>query len=169
MISGTYCTLCAAPLTLKMVEGRERKNCTSCGVTHYENPVPAACVVLVDERQRILLTRRNVEPRKGFWCLPGGFIELGESPEQAAIRELEEETGLKGRIHMLLGVATDPHPDYDTVLITAYLVRTFSGRVIAGDDVSDAGFYDKDQLPDIAFNSHRHFIRHYYSSYSMNF
>lgn len=167
MISRTYCTHCAGHLTLKMVEGRKRKTCSACGVTHYENPVPAACVVLVDREERILLTRRNVEPRKGFWCLPGGFIELGESPEKAAIRELEEETGLKGRIHMLLGVATDPHPDYDTVLITAFLVKTFSGRILAGDDVSEAGFYTGDRLPDIAFESHRHFIRHYFSTYSM--
>lgn len=167
MITRKYCSYCAGPLTLKMVEGRERKTCSSCGVTHYENPVPAACVVLVDERQRILLTLRNVEPRKGFWCLPGGFIELGETPENAAIRELEEETGLKGRIHMLLGVAADPHPDYDTVLITSYLVKTFSGQLIAGDDVSEAGFYEHNKLPEIAFRSHHHFIRHYFSSYSI--
>ena len=161
-----YCCYCAGVLKLKVVEGRERKTCPDCGAVHYENPVPAACVVLVDEQKRVLLTRRSVEPQIGLWCLPGGFVELGESPEQAAVRELEEETGLKGRIHMLLGVATDPHPDYDTVLIAAYLVNTFNGLLVAGDDVSEAAFYDPSDLPDIAFQSHRFFIRHYYSAYA---
>lgn len=167
MISKSYCSHCAGTLSLRIVEGRERKSCTTCGVTHYENPVPAACVVLIDEEKRVLLTRRNVEPQKGFWCLPGGFIELGESPEEAAIRELKEETGLSGRIRLLLGVAADPHPDYHTVLITAYLVKTYSGNLLAGDDVSDAAFYHENDLPEIAFNSHRHFIRHYFSGLSI--
>lgn len=167
MIVEKYCTRCAETLIIRYVEGRERKVCVSCGLTHYENPVPAACVVLVDENEQILLTKRNVEPGRNLWCLPGGFIELGESPEKAAIRELEEETGLKGRIHMLLGVTNDTHPDYYSVLITAYLVKTFSGQILAGDDVSAAGFYEINNLPEIAFDSHRYFIRHYFSAFSV--
>ncbi len=166
MIEKKFCAYCSASLTVRHIEGRERKNCPSCGITHYENPVPASCVILVDDQRRLLLTRRNVEPGKGLWCLPGGFIELGESPDRAALRELEEETGLNGRIHSLLAVATDPHPDYDTVLITAYLVLNYSGLLSAGDDVSEAAFFQHNQLPDIAFRSHRHFIRHYYSTYT---
>ncbi|GAB6095937.1 NUDIX hydrolase [Desulfatiferula olefinivorans] len=161
-----FCSYCGSPVITTTVEGRLRKHCPHCNTTLYENPVPAACVVLIDPDDRILLARRKVAPQAGLWCLPGGFVELGERPDEAALRELVEETGLAGKIEMLMGVAIDPHPDYDTVLITAYLVRTFKGRLVPGDDVSEAGFYPFDRLPDIAFRSHRHFIRHYYSAYS---
>jgi 8-oxo-dGTP diphosphatase len=160
-----FCPYCASPLVIASIEGRERRHCEGCGTTVYENPVPASCVILIDRCDRVLLTKRNVEPRAGYWCLPGGFIELGESPEQAALRELREETCLLGKIEMLLGAAIDPHPDYHTVLITCYLVRTYEGEPVAGDDVSDAAFYRAQDLPEIAFSSHRHFIRNYFSTF----
>ena len=167
MLPKKFCNYCASPLNHEHVEGRLRKLCSVCGTVLYENPVPAACVVVIDDFERVLLGRRSVEPQAGLWCLPGGFIELGERPEQAALRELHEETGITGKIEMLLGVATDPHPDYDTVLITAYLVRSFIGSPVAGDDVSEVSFYEASALPEIAFHSHRAFIRNYYSAYAI--
>lgn len=161
-----FCPYCGTGLIDRHIEGLVRKHCPGCETTVYENPVPASCVVAIDGRDRILLTKRSVEPKIGEWCLPGGFVELGESPENAALRELREETGLSGKITMLLGAATDPHPDYHTVLITSYLVRTFEGILQAGDDVSEAVFFSLDDLPPIAFKTHHHFIRHYFSTYS---
>lgn len=161
-----FCPYCAASLIESHIEGRLRKHCPLCQTTLYENPVPAACVVLIDDKEQVLLGKRSVEPKSGFWCLPGGFVELGESPEEAALRELREETGLQGKIDMMMGVACDPHPDYDTVLITAFLVRIFQGELLAGDDVSDTAFYPFQSLPDIAFKSHLYFIRNYFSAYS---
>ncbi|MBU1170327.1 MAG: NUDIX domain-containing protein [Proteobacteria bacterium] len=166
MIQKKFCPYCAGPLVESQIEGQLRKRCTQCQTILYENPVPAACVVLIDSQERVLLAKRKVDPKAGYWCLPGGFVELGESPEEAAIRELREETGLQGKIDMLLGVSVDPHPDYDTVLITAFLIRSFQGSIMAGDDVSRADFYFSETLPDIAFRSHSHFIRHYFSAYS---
>jgi ADP-ribose pyrophosphatase YjhB (NUDIX family) len=167
MLEKKFCPYCGGPMVTASIEGRLRKHCPQCRTTLYENPVPAACVVLIDPGDRVLLARRKVPPQAGLWCLPGGFVELGEQPEEAALRELREETGLAGKIDMLMGVSTDPHPDYDTVLITAYLVRTYGGELEAGDDVTEAGFYPFDRLPEIAFRSHRHFIRNYYSAYSL--
>lgn len=164
-----FCPYCGDKLTDQPIEGRVRKHCPACTTTIYENPVPASCMVVVDDKERLLLTKRGVEPKIGQWCLPGGFVELGESPEDAALRELREETGLTGKIIMLLGAAIDPHPDYHTVLITSYLVRDFSGELKAGDDVTEAAFFSPDALPPIAFKTHRHFIRNYFSSYSSFF
>lgn len=92
-------------------------------------------------------------------------MELGERPEQAALRELKEETGLCGRIERLLGVTSNPSPAYDTVLMLGFLVRQFSGNLQPGDDASAAAYYPIAQLPEIAFASHRHFIRITHAAY----
>jgi ADP-ribose pyrophosphatase YjhB (NUDIX family) len=114
----------------------------------------------------VLLVKRSVEPKKGLWCLPGGFMELGETPEQAALRELKEETGLAGRIEMLLGVYANPSVIYHTVLMVGYLVKSYSGTLIAGDDADDAAFFHYDRLPEIAFESHINFMRIYNAAYA---
>ena len=88
-------------------------------------------------------------------------MELGETPEQAALRELREETGLCGQIERLLGVSANPSDQYDTVLMVGYLVKRSAGRVQAGDDASAAAYFRFHQLPEIAFESHRRFIASY--------
>ena len=133
--------------------------CNHCNDPIYENPIPAACLVVTDDLGRVLLVQRSVDPQKGFWCLPGGFIELGESPESAALRELYEETGLTGRIHELIGVTTNPSRMYDSVLLVGYRVTAVSGNLMAGDDASDAAYFPPANLPEIAFESHLQFIR----------
>lgn len=154
----TFCPFCGHHLIRKWCEGADRLYCERCSGPIYENPTPATCTVVVKNSQ-VLLVKRNVAPKVGFWCLPGGFMELGERPEQAALRELKEETGLSGNIDRLLGVTSNPSPAYDTVLMLGYLVRQFSGNLEPGDDASAATYYPIHQLPEIAFDSHRHFIR----------
>lgn len=154
----TYCHFCGTQLTKKLLEGSVRLFCKHCNEPLYENPIPATCLVVVDGKGKILLVKRSVEPKKGFWCLPGGFMELGETPEQAALRELKEETGLSGKIDMLLGVTSNPSAQYDTVLMAGYFVKDYSGTPEAGDDASDLGFFDPEELPEIAFESHKKFI-----------
>ncbi len=94
-------------------------------------------------------------------------MELGEAPEKAALRELKEETGLSGQIDMLLGVSTNPSAQYHSVLMVGYLVKSYSGTLIAGDDANDAGYFHYNELPAIAFESHASFIRMYYAAYSV--
>jgi len=158
----TYCHFCAAALTEKFMEGRNRLFCERCNSPIYENPIPASCLVVPDAEERILLVKRSVDPKKGMWCLPGGFMELGETPEASALRELKEETGLSGQIGRLLGVVSTPNAQYDTVLMLGYSVKEYSGILIAGDDASDVGYFQADELPEIAFDSHKKFIRTYY-------
>ena len=161
-----YCPYCGTGLVEKFCEGALRRYCNRCNEPVYENPIPASCLVVVDNKDQVLLVKRSVEPKKGFWCLPGGFMELGETPEKAALRELKEETGLTGRIDMLLGVSANPSAQYHTVLMVGYLVKSYSGNLIAGDDANDAAYFHYNDLPEIAFESHASFIRMYYAAYS---
>jgi ADP-ribose pyrophosphatase YjhB (NUDIX family) len=159
-----YCHFCGTNLTEKFFEGCLRLFCGQCNEPLYENPIPATCLVVVDNRNRVLLVKRSVEPKKGFWCLPGGFMELGETPEKSALRELKEETGLSGRINMLLGVSTNPSAQYHTVLMIGFLVKSYTGNLAAGDDAEDVASFYYDELPEIAFESHAKFIRIYYAA-----
>jgi len=132
-----------------------RPTCPKCGYIWYRNPVPAAGVVLV-EKGRVLLVKRRWDPRAGSWCLPAGFMEAGETPEQTAVRELEEETGVIAQLTGLFGVyAGFDDPRVRAVLILYAGVST-GGTLRAGDDAIDLAWYPLDALPDdLAFASHR--------------
>jgi 8-oxo-dGTP diphosphatase len=103
MAEQVYCPRCGTLLERRHVDDRERDVCPACGFIFYRNPVPAVGV-LVALDGKVVLVRRRYEPRAGCWALPAGFMELGESAEDAAIRECHEETGLLVRVDHLLGV-----------------------------------------------------------------
>ena len=157
-----FCYYCAHGLTQKKIEGRVRLFCEKCALPLYENPLPAACLMVVDQNNKLLLVKRSVQPRLGFWCLPGGFMELGESPEETALRELKEETALNGESTKLFQVAANHSDQYHTVIIICYLVKKFSGVPQAGDDASQVKWWSREELPEIAFSSHDQFINAYY-------
>jgi ADP-ribose pyrophosphatase YjhB (NUDIX family) len=108
-----FCSDCAHPVALTIPEGdnRPRYVCTQCSVIHYQNPKLVVGSVPVWERDgplKVLLCRRAIEPRYGYWTLPAGFMENEETTEQAAVRETEEEAGARielGSLFTLLNVA----------------------------------------------------------------
>ena len=146
----------------KFIEGRDRLYCMACERPIYENPIPATCSVVVNSDKHILLVRRSVEPKIGEWCLPGGFLEIGETPESGALRELAEETALSGEIESLLGVRTTPSQQYQSILMIAFSIAEYQGQIMAGDDADDVQWFDRARLPQIAFSSHRFFIDLYF-------
>jgi len=89
-----FCNLCAAPVERRIPTGedRERYVCSKCGAIHYENPRMVVGTI-IEEHGRVLLCKRAIEPRYGYWTLPAGFLELGESTVQGAVRETHEEAG----------------------------------------------------------------------------
>jgi len=151
----SYCPRCATAMVSADDHGTVRPTCPKCGYIWYRNPVPAAGVVLV-EKGRVLLVKRRWDPRAGSWCLPAGFMEAGETPEQTAVRELEEETGVIAQLTGLFGVyAGFDDPRVRAVLILYAGVST-GGTLRAGDDAIDLAWYPLDALPDdLAFASHR--------------
>ena len=128
---------------------------------HYENPKPTATLIC-PKGDSILLGRRAFRPGKGEWGLPGGFMELNETLEEAAIRELKEETNLNGKFKNIR----------DLFSLWKYIWRcTLIGVVVnleedlslmcAGDDVSELNFFGIDKLPSLAFDCHRKIVQYY--------
>src|SRR5687767_11690657 len=102
-----FCPDCGSRLAEKMAFGRLRGVCSGCGRVHFDDPKVAVGVV-VDLDGRIVLGRRGHEPNMGRWSFPSGYVDAGEKVEDAAVREVEEETGIKVRIDRLLGVYSTP-------------------------------------------------------------
>jgi ADP-ribose pyrophosphatase YjhB (NUDIX family) len=153
-----FCPYCAGRFETRMAEGRRRLVCTSCGEVYYQNPLPAATVLVLNDRCELLLGKRAVEPARGQWCLPGGFVELGESMEQAALRELQEETGLAADRGSFIGCFYQNSLYYGGVIIFGYRIDMVNGIPRAGDDMQELRYYPFDNLPPIAFESHRRLI-----------
>jgi ADP-ribose pyrophosphatase YjhB (NUDIX family) len=99
-----------------------------------------------------------MEPARGEWCLPGGFVELDETPEQGVLRELHEETGLKGKVDHLIGVVPEESPLYGPLIIIGYQVSAYGGRLKAGDDAAEASYFPLRSHPPLAFDSHQAII-----------
>lgn len=154
----SFCPYCAGRLESRDIAGRSRLACPACGEVHYENPLPAATALVVNDRGELLLGRRSVEPARGQWCLPGGFIEADESMDQAAIRELREETGLQADSAVFLGCCYQHSRHYGGVIVFGYRVDAVRGEAVAGDDMQELAYFAFDRLPAIAFDSHHRLI-----------
>ena len=152
-----YCVFCGAELNLQRIEDRQRLVCPGCGRIHYENPLPCAAAFVSNSRGGILLVKRGIEPARGRWALPSGFIEIDETPQTACLRELKEETGLSGKILRLLGVYSQESVMYKNVLIIGYEVEP-AGTPSPGSDSIDVRYFLPSELPEIAFPSHREMI-----------
>jgi len=154
-LSIKYCPYCGYKLVRKMLEGRERLYCSRCDKIYYENPTPVVAVIARDDEGKILLIKRKIEPRKGEWALPSGFMELEESPVEAALRELAEETGLRGKSKKLIGVYSNNSEIHGYLVAIIYQVEILGGKLCAGDDAEEAVFFALNQLPPLAFQSHQ--------------
>lgn len=150
-----YCPRCGHHLADKFAFGRTRRVCPDCGFVFFREPKVAAGA-LIERDGAVLLVRRSVDPKKGSWALPAGYMEIDEGPIAAAIRECFEETGVVVRITGLFGVyhvANDPRGAGVVILYRAVLE---SGEIKAGDDASEVKFFRPSELPDdIAFASTR--------------
>ena len=153
-----HCIYCGEILKDKIIDNRRRLFCENCNEIIYENPIPASASVIINNN-KILLVKRKFDPKKGQWCLPGGFIELNETPEDACLRELKEETGLFGTIDRLIDACYSSSLQYNSVIVIGYLIKDVKGDLIAGDDAEEAAFFDITKLPQIAFKSHKIIIK----------
>jgi 8-oxo-dGTP diphosphatase len=144
---------------------RMRLYCGQCDWILYENPLPATAAVVLDNEARLLLVKRGTEPAIGEWCLPGGFVELDESPGEGVLRELREETGLKGKpevalwpVERLIDVVCEESPLYGPLIIIGYQVSPQGGVLTPGDDAAEVRYFPLLDLPQLAFDAHQAII-----------
>lgn len=160
-----FCPNCSGKITLKFIEDRQRDYCSGCDTIYYDNPLPVASCVVVNENREILLVLRKNEPRAGMWGLPSGFAETHETIEEAALRELKEESGITGRVVRLIDTKSHYNDFYGDLIWVTFEVKHISGVPVAGDDAADVKFFPLSELPEIAFSPNYRAIYRYLDRY----
>ena len=162
-----FCPRCGTGLNRQTLDGRPRLVCPNpeCDYVYYHNPIPAAGAMVV-RNSRILLVKRAVMPKIGWWCVPAGFMEWSEHPAETAVRELREETGLEVQLDGLFEIYSGTDDPRMNAVLILYLAHEVGGELKAADDALEVGFFGFDDLPDnIAFASHRRALADYRSRY----
>ena len=150
-----HCRACGTPVGYKVPDddNRERAVCPACGLIHYENPLNVVGTVPVWGEQ-VLLCRRNIEPRHGMWTLPAGFMELGESTLQGALRETVEEAGAKVEMQDLFTVLNVVRVGQVHFF---YRARMLDNSLDPGPETIEARLFREDEIPwdELAFRTVR--------------
>ena len=159
-----YCSQCSHKNSFSLIDGNMRYHCPKCKTIHYQNPKPTATLI-VPKNNQILFVRRAFEPAKGCWSLPGGFLELGETLKEGALRELKEETNLKGEVSKLLGTCSHFNSIFGDVLLIGLEVKVENwNKLKTGDDAYDATFFDINKCPKLVFKCHQKIFNYYLKS-----
>ncbi len=160
-----YCSFCGAPVTVRFIDEKYRDYCENCNTTFYENPLPVASSIVINEKREVLLVQRKNDPYKNMWCLPIGFAETGESIEQAALRELKEEAGVTGEIVRIIDVDTVSNYFYGDLAIITFEVKQLTPQIKAGDDALDAQFFPLTTHPPLAWESNEKALQKFIEIY----
>ena len=157
-----HCKACGGPVEYRVPidDNRDRATCTLCGHVHYENPLNVVGTVPAwgDE---VLLCRRNIEPRYGLWTLPAGFMELGETVAEGAVRETVEEAGARIELEGLYAVLNVVKVGQVHLFYRARLLDT---DFAPGPETIEARLFREESVPweEIAFRTVRETLRRYF-------
>ena len=163
-----YCSQCGAPVSLKIPvdDNRHRHVCDSCELIHYQNPkIIAGCIPVWEDK--ILLCRRAIEPRHGYWTLPAGFMEMGETTSEAAARETLEEANARVEIDGLYALINLPHVNQVYMMFRSQLLDLdFS----PGQESLEVALYVEDDIPweELAFTIIGHSLKFYFEDQKRN-
>lgn len=157
-----YCSSCGGTISLRVPPGDNlpRHVCDACGVIHYRNPRLVVGTLPVWQ-DRVLLCRRAIEPRRGLWTLPAGFMENGETLADAALRETREEANASIELGAMLTLISVPHVNQVHAVYRATLLDT---GFAAGDETLEVRLFGEDEIPwdEIAFKTIAMTLRHYF-------
>ena len=159
-----HCPACGAPVRYRVPDDgdvRERAVCTACGAVHYENPLLVLGTVPY-LGERVLLCQRAIEPRRGKWTLPAGFMELGESMAEGAARETAEESGARIRMGPLFSWASLPRVSQVHVF---YLAEMLDATLAPGSETLQARLFAESEIPwpELAFATVTETLRRFFA------
>lgn len=155
-----YCPHCGRAIDHREVAGKLRPHCPSCAVTFFADP-KLAVAVLIEQDGKLVLQRRSIDPGMGLWTFPSGFVERGEPPEEAAVREVYEEVGLHVRLTRLVGLYSRPG---DVVVLAVYGAEIVDGELISGEETDAVGLFTPETLPPLAFSHDAEIISTWYAT-----
>ena len=154
-----YCPQCGSRLILVERRGRARAYCSPCDAIHYQR-LKVGAGALIEREGKLLLLRRAIDPFRGCWNLPAGYVEVDEHPAQAAIRETREETGLLVGANDLVEVYFLDDDPRGNGLIIVYRCHVIGGDLEAGDESLAAGWFAPHALPqELAGGGHDRTVR----------
>ncbi len=145
-----FCPLCGTALEVLFKFGAERSVCPKCNFIHFADPKVVA-VVLVEHDRKILLGKRSINPGKGLWSFPSGFVNRGENVEDAARREVKEETNLDVSLVSLLGVFSEEGNPIIRVVFGAQINNDLKEMQPQLEEVSELAFFAPGHFPEMAF------------------
>jgi ADP-ribose pyrophosphatase YjhB (NUDIX family) len=166
-----YCPICSKQLTGTADSQEGFPRCAACNETFYSAAHPTASALIISEDEEyVLLTRRDIEPFRDWWDIPGGFLEIGESLEQGLRREILEELDVEIEIGPYLGSYPDIYGRVQAPTInTFFIVKIVEGEPVAGSDVVASQWFHRDNLPqDMAFESGRRALAAWQEGAQMN-
>jgi ADP-ribose pyrophosphatase YjhB (NUDIX family) len=149
-----FCALCGGEMRMRIVlpDRKRFKVCRQCGFIDFPGPkLVAGCLVI--DSGRVLLLRRGIMPQIGKWTFPGGYVDLGETPAEAALRETSEEVGMRAELRSLLGVYSDPANPVAAVVV--YLALPGSEEASVSDEATEIRYFASQDIPwdEIAFRT----------------
>ena len=143
----SFCQRCGERLAITQIEGHPQKHCPRCGQVVFLDPKVAA-VVLVLMNDKLVLVRRANEPAMGRWSFPSGYVDRCEAVEDAAVREVKEETGLEVRLTGFVGLYSRTG---SPVVLAAYSAEVTGGVLQPGPEVQETALFHPERLPPLPF------------------
>jgi len=153
-----FCPLCAGPLRRqrRFHERIVHPTCARCSFVLWQNPKPTVGALILrgrGERREILLSRRAVDPHRGLWDVPGGFMDLDETPEQTVVRECREEMGIEVRVGAFVGAFLDEYQGDERTLNLHYRCEVVAGEPRPSSDIDLVRWFPLRRVPRIAFQN----------------
>lgn len=162
-----FCSQCGDKVRFAIPDGDDRPRylCDVCGTIHYQNPRIVAGTLPVSG-SKVLLCKRAIAPRKGYWTLPAGYMENAESTQQAAVRETREEACAEVKLANLYTLIDLPHINQVYMIFRAELVGGFS----AGPESTEVALFEEHEIPwdELAFMTIERTLRHFYADRPLN-
>ncbi|HYK86857.1 MAG TPA: NUDIX domain-containing protein [Ktedonobacteraceae bacterium] len=146
-----YCPYCTTPLVEKRIAHTQRRACPACNFIYFPDP-KLVTVVVVQYNGEFLQGKRNIDPAKGQWSFFSGYVDRGEKVEEAAVREVKEESNLSVQLDQLIGIYSESGNPHVVIAYRASILNNDISPLTADpDEVSELAFFTPDKIPPLAF------------------